>query len=129
MSTDQIFRDLSHYYPDQSPNIHIIGNLPFSVARRITFKIFNEILGKKFAKFRSENIAFTFMYQREVAESIVASNGSKNRSRLSVIAQTLCDVKLLYIVPSTVFVPKPKVDAGIVQFKPRNTDCLGKGNS
>jgi dimethyladenosine transferase 1 len=35
------------------------------------------------------------------------------------MAQSLCHVKEVYKVPSTIFVPRPKVDASVVQLRPK----------
>lgn len=45
-----------------------------------------------------------------VLQRLAANVGTKHRGRLSVMAQSLCDVRIVYEVPSSVFVPIPKVD-------------------
>ncbi|MGZ3409308.1 MAG: 16S rRNA (adenine(1518)-N(6)/adenine(1519)-N(6))-dimethyltransferase RsmA [Xanthobacteraceae bacterium] len=59
------------------------------------------------------------MFQREVAERIAAPPGSKTYGRLSVLAQWRCDVKLLFDIAPTAFVPPPKVTSSLVRFIPR----------
>lgn len=44
---------------------------------------------------------------------------TSKRGRLAVMAQSLCNVKEVYKVPATIFVPKPKVDASVVQLTPK----------
>ena len=61
----------------------------------------------------------TLMFQREVAERIVAAPGSKAYGRLSVISQWRCETKILFDVNPSAFVPPPKVTSSIVQFVPR----------
>ena len=51
-------------------------------------------------------------------QRIVAPVSTSKRGRLAVMAQSLCEVKEVYHVPATVFVPKPKVDASVVQLIP-----------
>jgi 16S rRNA (adenine1518-N6/adenine1519-N6)-dimethyltransferase len=59
------------------------------------------------------------MFQREVAERIVAPPGSKTYGRLSVLAQWRCEVKLLFDIAPSAFVPPPKVTSSLVRFVPR----------
>lgn len=59
------------------------------------------------------------MFQREVAERIAALPGSKTYGRLSVLAQWRCEVKLLFDIAPTAFVPPPKVTSSLVRLVPR----------
>lgn len=57
------------------------------------------------------------MYQDEVARKFTAKVGTSFYGRLAVMAQTFCStVQYVERVPAHKFVPKPKVDAGIVKF-------------
>jgi 16S rRNA (adenine1518-N6/adenine1519-N6)-dimethyltransferase len=59
------------------------------------------------------------MFQREVAERIVAPPGSKIYGRLSVLVQWRCEVRILFDVNAAAFVPPPKVTSSLVRFVPR----------
>jgi 16S rRNA A1518/A1519 N6-dimethyltransferase RsmA/KsgA/DIM1 with predicted DNA glycosylase/AP lyase activity len=59
------------------------------------------------------------MFQKEVAQRIVAPPNHPERSRLGVMVQAVCDVELLYTLPASVFVPQPKVEAAVVQCTKR----------
>jgi 16S rRNA (adenine1518-N6/adenine1519-N6)-dimethyltransferase len=59
------------------------------------------------------------MFQREVAERIAAAPGSKIYGRLSVLAQWRCEVKLMFDIAPTAFVPPPKVTSSVVRLTPR----------
>jgi 16S rRNA (adenine1518-N6/adenine1519-N6)-dimethyltransferase len=59
------------------------------------------------------------MFQREVAERIVAQPGSKNYGRLSVLAQWRCEPRIMFDVNASAFVPPPKVTSSIVRLVPR----------
>jgi 16S rRNA (adenine1518-N6/adenine1519-N6)-dimethyltransferase len=59
------------------------------------------------------------MFQREVAERIVAAPGSKAYGRLSVLAGWRTQAKILFDIAPTAFVPPPKVTSSVVQLIPR----------
>ena len=59
------------------------------------------------------------MFQREVAERIVAMPGSRQYGRLTVLASWRCEAKILFDVARTAFVPAPKVTSSVVRFVPR----------
>ena len=59
------------------------------------------------------------MFQREVAERIVARPGTKSYGRLSVLAQWRCEARILFDVAASAFVPPPKVTSSLVELVPR----------
>ena len=59
------------------------------------------------------------MFQREVAERIVAQVGDKSYGRLAVLAGWRCEAKILFDVAPTAFVPPPKVTSSVVRLVPR----------
>jgi 16S rRNA (adenine1518-N6/adenine1519-N6)-dimethyltransferase len=59
------------------------------------------------------------MFQREVAERIVAQAGEDAYGRLSVMANWRSEPKILFDVAPTAFVPAPKVTSSVVRFVPR----------
>jgi 16S rRNA (adenine1518-N6/adenine1519-N6)-dimethyltransferase len=61
----------------------------------------------------------TLMFQREVAERIVAAPGSKRYGRLSVLTQWRCEARILFEVNPAAFVPPPKVTSSLVGMVPR----------
>jgi len=63
--------------------------------------------------------SLVLMFQREVAERIVAAPGSKTYGRLSVLAQWRCETKILFDVNPSAFVPPPKVTSSVVRLVPR----------
>ncbi|CAN7422713.1 16S rRNA (adenine(1518)-N(6)/adenine(1519)-N(6))-dimethyltransferase RsmA [Bosea sp. LjRoot237] len=65
-------------------------------------------------------ISLTLMFQREVAERIVATPEQRAAyGRLAVLANWRCETKILFDVPKTAFVPQPKITSSIVQLVPR----------
>jgi 16S rRNA (adenine1518-N6/adenine1519-N6)-dimethyltransferase len=65
--------------------------------------------------------ALTLMFQREVAERIVAEPGSKAYGRLGVLAGWRARAEILFDVPATAFTPPPKVTSSVVRLEPRAT--------
>jgi 16S rRNA (adenine1518-N6/adenine1519-N6)-dimethyltransferase len=59
------------------------------------------------------------MFQREVAERIVAAPGSKTYGRLSVLVQWRCEARILFDVNPSAFVPPPKVTSSVLRILPR----------
>ena len=54
------------------------------------------------------------MFQKEVAQRIVAKPGSDAYGRLAVLAQARCDCRLAFTVPPRAFTPPPKIASAIV---------------
>ena len=64
--------------------------------------------------------SLTLMFQREVAERIVAKPEQRAAyGRLAVLANWRCETRILFDVPKTAFVPQPKITSSIVQLVPR----------
>jgi 16S rRNA (adenine1518-N6/adenine1519-N6)-dimethyltransferase len=59
------------------------------------------------------------MFQREVAERIVADHGTKSYGRLSILARWRCEARILFDVAPSAFVPPPKVTSSLVALVPR----------
>ena len=87
----------------------IIANLPYNSGT----KMLTEWL-KHFNCFES----MTLMFQKEVADRILAKPGSKNYGRLSIIANWLTKTSKLFDIPNSAFIPKPKVDSTVIRIQP-----------
>ena len=68
------------------------------------------------------------MFQREVAERIVAGRGQKSYGRLAILSQWRCETRMLFNLPARAFTPPPKVNSSVVEFRPRAAP-LAAGNS
>jgi len=86
----------------------IIANLPYNIATPL-------LIGwlKQIANFES----LTLMFQKEVANRIVASVNDKEYGRLAVISNWLCETKVVLNLPPQAFTPPPKVSSSVVHFK------------
>ncbi|KAI8139372.1 S-adenosyl-L-methionine-dependent methyltransferase [Fennellomyces sp. T-0311] len=103
----------------QKEPMHIMGNLPFNVASPLLLQWLHQSAACQ-GLFELGDVWMTLMFQKEVGERLSAKPSTEHRGRLSIMAQSLCHVNTVYAVPSTVFVPRPKVDASVVQLKPRD---------
>jgi 16S rRNA (adenine1518-N6/adenine1519-N6)-dimethyltransferase len=84
-----------------------IGNLPYSVGTQILLRLLEA----------SPHVGrLVLMLQREVAERIVASPGSKSYGTLSVWTALHGDARIAFRVSSSAFVPRPKVDSAVVMI-------------
>tara|TARA_B100001093_G_scaffold243041_1_gene232867 strand:+ start:3480 stop:4259 length:780 start_codon:yes stop_codon:yes gene_type:complete len=90
----------------------IVGNLPFNVSSQL---LINWIVNYNWPPFYSKMI---LMFQKEVANRIIAKHNQKSYSRISVISQARCEIKVLLNAPSNIFFPKPKVNGTILEFTP-----------
>lgn len=88
---------------------HIVANLPYNVA---------SVLLIKWLRTAASFAGMTLMFQKEVAERIVAGPGSKTYGRLSVMANWLCKTHLCFNLPARAFTPPPKVASSVVHLEP-----------
>jgi len=92
--------------------VRVIGNIPYNITSQIIFWLIEQL------DYWSD--AF-IMVQKEVAHRLIAKVGTKEYSRLTVVAGAYLDVDYCFTIPPTVFIPKPKVDSAFIRFtKKRN---------
>jgi len=103
-----VFEDFLKLDLTEYGNYVFVGNLPYHLGTRIIGKLLKE---------SSTELAI-LMLQKEVAERITACPGSKDYCSLSVFVQSLCDVKVLFHVAPSHFVPNPKVDSTVILLHP-----------
>ena len=94
----------------ESPR-QIIANLPYNVGTKMLINWLKHV--RHFEK-------FTLMFQKEVAERIIANVGSPNYGRLSILTNWLTKTKKLFDIPATAFIPAPKVTSSVIQLIPRS---------
>ena len=100
-------QDFMNWIPSFKCERRVFGNLPYYISSPIIFKLikdgrFNEII---------------IMLQKEVGLRMLANENSKDYSRMSVMAQTFCDVKYETDISKNIFNPKPNVDSCIISLK------------
>jgi len=90
----------------------VCSNLPYNVGTELLIGWLHKIANGANIK------SLTLMFQREVAQRIIAKTQDAQYGRLSVLCDVLCDSKILFDVPNTAFVPRPKVQSSVVQIIP-----------
>ena len=89
--------------------LRVIGNLPYNISSPILFHLL------PVAHLVEDQ---HFMLQKEVVDRMVASPGSKDYGRLSVMLQWRYDMENVVHVPPEAFDPPPKVDSAVVRMTP-----------
>ena len=92
--------------------VKIVANLPYNIATPL---LIGWLSGGTWPPFYA---SLTLMFQKEVAERIVAAAGGKDYGRLSVLSQYRCETRKLFDVNRSAFTPPPKVTSSIVQLVP-----------
>jgi len=93
--------------------VRIVANLPYNIA---TALLISWVAAEPWPPWYD---CAVLMFQREVAERIVAAPGGKSYGRLAVLVQWRCEAKLLFDVNASAFVPPPKVTSALVRIVPR----------
>ncbi len=91
----------------------VFGNLPYNISTEILTKW---IINLK-DDFWFENLVL--MFQKEVADRIIANYNSSNYGRLSILANWKLIIKKICDIKPSSFAPKPKIDSSLLLFAPR----------
>jgi 16S rRNA (adenine1518-N6/adenine1519-N6)-dimethyltransferase len=121
-------KELQNHYPDRLEVIagdalaieeekiltgpaKIIANLPYNISTVLLFKWL--------AKIQLFD-CLTLMFQKEVADRIVAEPGNKQFGKISVMAQNLCETISHFDISPLAFFPPPKVTSTVISIIPRS---------
>jgi len=85
----------------------VIGNFPYNISSQIVFKILKNV------DLIPEMVG---MFQKEMADRIVAPHGSKTYGVISVLTQALYDCEKLFDLPPSSFNPPPKVNSSVIRL-------------
>ncbi|MEM9248102.1 MAG: 16S rRNA (adenine(1518)-N(6)/adenine(1519)-N(6))-dimethyltransferase RsmA [Pseudomonadota bacterium] len=97
------------------PPIHVVANLPYNIGTELLVRWLTPRDWPPFWQ------SLTLMFQREVAERIVAGPGSKAYGRLAVLAQWRAEPRMALTLPPEAFTPPPKVSSAVVHIRPLAT--------
>ena len=93
-----------------TPPIRIVANLPYNVGTELLIRWLTPAAWPPFWQ------SLTLMFQKEVAERIVAQPGGKAYGRLTVLAQWRTEARIVMTLPPEAFVPAPKVHSAVVHL-------------
>ncbi len=93
-----------------TPPIRVSANLPYNIGTELLVRWLTPPDWPPFWQ------SLTLMFQREVAERIVALPGGKAYGRLAILAQWRCDVRIVLDLPPQAFTPPPKVSSSVVHL-------------
>jgi|CXWL01.1.fsa_nt_gi 16S rRNA (adenine1518-N6/adenine1519-N6)-dimethyltransferase len=91
---------------DETP-VQIVSNLPYNIGTPLL------VQWLKAGPWRGD---MTLMFQKEVAQRIVAKPGTKAYGRLAVLAQARCECRLEFTIPARAFTPPPKIASAVVRL-------------
>jgi len=92
----------------------VFGNLPYNISTEI---LCNWILNIKNKNFWFDNLVL--MFQKEVADRIIAKFNTKNYGRLSILSNWKLEIEKICDVRPSSFFPKPKIDSSVLLLKPK----------
>jgi len=88
----------------------VVGNFPYNISTQILFKIL---------EWKDDIECAVGMFQKEVAQRIVAKEGSKVYGITSVLTQAFFNVEYLFEVNERSFQPPPKVKSAVIRLNPK----------
>ena len=91
--------------------VHIFSNLPYNIGTVLLTKWLDP------PEWPPIWNSLTLMFQKELAERLIAQPGSKQYGRLSILTQWRSDPRIILRLSSKEFYPRPKVDSAVVQIK------------
>ncbi|MCX5833990.1 MAG: 16S rRNA (adenine(1518)-N(6)/adenine(1519)-N(6))-dimethyltransferase RsmA, partial [Deltaproteobacteria bacterium] len=90
--------------------IKVVGNIPYNISSQILFRLLED---------RGHISSMVLMFQKEVAERLVAGPGSKTYGILSVLVRLYTDSAIVLNVPPQCFYPRPRVESAVVRMEIR----------
>lgn len=121
MLRQDVLKNKSRFHPDvlaavreklaeqSGRRFKVAANLPYSIATPVLSNLLNADLLP---------VSMTVTIQKEVADRITAVPSTKDYGALSIWVQSQCDVRIIRVLPPTVFWPQPKVESAILQILP-----------
>ena len=94
-------------------NVIIFGNLPYNISLKLLIKW---IYSEPWPPFYNQMV---LMFQKEVAERIIATSNSKKYGRISILSDARLKVQFHFNISKKEFTPEPKVDSTVLSFTPK----------
>jgi len=113
ISADALTLDVEALKLPAGGPVRVVANLPYNIATALTIGWLSTEPWPPWYD------ALVLMFQREVAERLVAAVGNKSYGRLAVLAQWRTEPRILFDIAPSAFVPPPKVTSSLVRLIPR----------
>lgn len=107
INADALGLDISAHL---NPPVRVVANLPYNVGTELLVRWLSPEVWPPFWQ------SLTLMFQKEVAQRIVAKPGDKAYGRLALLAQWRTDPKIVLTLPPEAFTPAPKVHSAVVHL-------------
>ncbi len=114
LAGDFLRLDLSTVF--EGASFGLIGNFPYNISSQIVFKMLD------YKVYIPELVG---MFQKEMAQRIIAPPGSKTYGVISVLTQAFYDGEYLFDVDRTCFTPPPQVQSGVIRLWRKPDQTLG----
>lgn len=114
ISADFLKVDLNLFFKNEP--FAIIGNFPYNISSQILFKML---------EYKSQIPELVGMFQKEMADRVVAPPGSKTYGVISVLIQAYYDGELILDVDRSYFNPPPKVQSAVIRMTRKENQDLG----
>ncbi len=95
----------------------VVGNFPYNISSQILFKVLD---------WKAQTECMIGMFQKEVAQRVVAKEGSKTYGVISVLVQAFFTAEYLFEVGEQAFTPPPKVKSAVIRLKPLSSPLAMK---
>lgn len=115
IAEDFLKAPIEAFFPDNQP-FALIGNYPYNISSQILFKMLD---------YKEQIPEMVGMFQKEVAERVVAPPGSKTYGVTSVLIQAYYEGELLFTVGKGNFTPPPKVESAVIRLVRKENKDLG----
>lgn len=92
------------------PPVRVVANLPYNIGTELLVRWLTPKIWPPFWE------SLTLMFQKEVAERIVAKPRTEHYGRLALLAQWRCDARIMMVLPPEAFTPAPKVHSAVVHL-------------
>ena len=99
-------------------NVIIFGNLPYNISLKLLIKW---IYSEPWPPFYNQMV---LMFQKEVAERIIATSNNKKYGRISILSDSRLNIKFHFNISKKEFNPEPKVDSTVLSFTPKKNNNL-----
>ncbi len=100
--------DIAQLVAEEKRKIVVIGNLPYNISSQILIQLVNA---------RAKVSRAVVMFQKELAERLLAVPGNKTYGRITVMLSYCAEIKTVATIKARMFYPRPKVDSEVLEIR------------